>query len=107
MLRFTYFSRDLLAAFEFLVLLANFATLVPFLTSGVAAAVLCWRPGPIRPERDRRWTLGCAMGATAFLTYALVRVDAAVRTWGLLVVVAGVPLYILKTRRRTADPVVT
>ena len=68
MLLFTYFSRDLLAAFEFLVLLANFATLVPFLTSGV---------------------------------------DAAVRTWGLLVVVAGVPLYILKTRRRTADPVVT
>lgn len=68
MLLFTYFSRDLLAAFEFLVLLANFATLVPFLTSGVAAAV---------------------------------------RTWGLLVVVAGVPLYILKTRRRTADPVVT
>ena len=106
LLLFTYFSRDLLAAFEWLVLLANFATLVPYLTSGIAAVVICWRPGRLLPERDRRWTLGCALGATVFLAYALVHVDAAVRTWGLLVVVAGAPLYILQTRRRGAGPLV-
>ena len=106
LLLFTYFSRDLLAAFEWLVLLANFATLVPYLTSGIAAVVICWRPGRLLPERDRRWTLWCALGATVFLAYALVHVDAAVRSWGLLVVVAGVPLYILQTRRRGAGPLV-
>ena len=101
LLLFTYFAGTLLKAFELLVLLANYAVLVPYIASAVAAIVLCWRPGRIAPEGERRWTLACAIGATVFMLFAITQVGTEALKWGSIVIVAGIPLYILLTRRRT------
>lgn len=96
----TYFSNSLLQAFDKLVLLANFAILLIYAASAAAAVWLAWRPGVISPEPERLRLRLVGVGAFAFLAWATANVGIETVTWGSLVVVLGVPLYILKTRAR-------
>ena len=97
---FTYFSNTVLQAFDKLVLLANFSILLMYLSSATAAVALSWSAGRITPERERRRLRLIALAATAFVLWAIANLDRATLSWGSLVVVLGVPMYIFKTRGR-------
>lgn len=97
---FTYFSHSLLQAFDKLVLLANFGILLVYLTSGAATVRLSWMPGRVSPEPVRRRLVVVGAAATLFVAWAIANVGLETLGWGSLVVVLGVPIYILKTRAR-------
>ena len=96
----TYFSQTLLQAFEKLVLLANFGILLMYLLCAAAAVVLCWTPGRVTPERERKWLRAVAVGGFAFVGWVIANIDVGTLAWGSLVVVLGVPMYIFGTRER-------
>lgn len=93
-----YFSRSLLGVFNFVVLLAVLTTLLPHLYSAGAELLLARRERAADPARSRRaqWTAAIAF---AFVLFAIYGAGAEVVMWGVLVVLAGIPLYVwFKTR---------
>ena len=94
MLLLLYFKQSLLAAFTFLVLLANLGTLFPYLYNAAAALMLARRDPDAWPAPVRRRMQVMAFVCFAFLVWSTYGVGADVVFWGFLVSVAGVPLYI-------------
>jgi APA family basic amino acid/polyamine antiporter len=82
-----YFSRSLLAVFDFIVLLSVLTTLLPHLLATAAEFALAGSEG----------TRARIVAAIAFLfiLYTMYGVGWTVLGWGALLVVAGFPLYVL------------
>ncbi len=85
-----YFSRSLLAVFDFVVLLAVLITLLPHLLAAAAEFVLARRAG----STGRHPRLVATM-AFLFVLYAMYGVGWAVIGWGTLAIIAGLPLYVI------------
>ncbi|MEJ7811674.1 MAG: amino acid permease [Gemmatimonadaceae bacterium] len=98
-----YFTRSLLAVFDFIVLLAVLTTLLPHLTAAAAEWMLARRDASRYTPAERRRAGIVAPVAFAFVMYTIYGVGAEVALWGFLVVLAGTPLYIRFATRR-ADP---
>lgn len=94
-----YFSQTLLEAFDFIVLLAVLTTLLPHLLAAAAEFALA-RRGAVRVRGDR------VVAAIAFLfvLYTMYGVGWSVIGWGTVLVVAGLPLYlVLRAGREGGD----
>ena len=89
-----YFSKSLLSAFTFLVLLANLGTLFPYIYNAAAALMLARRDPDAWPLAVRRRMQVTAVACFAFLVWTTYGVGQEVVFWGFLVLTAGVPLYI-------------
>ncbi|MFL5579977.1 MAG: APC family permease [Gemmatimonadaceae bacterium] len=100
-----YFSKSLLAVFNFVVLLAVLTTLLPHLYSAAAELLLAGREAardPAAAPRARR-ARRVAFVAFAFVLFAIYGAGPEVVMWGTLVVLAGMPLYAwFKTREQGA-----
>jgi APA family basic amino acid/polyamine antiporter len=95
------FSRTLLETFDFIVLLAVWTTLVPHLFAAAAELVLA-RRDPARYTRvERRRAHVVAPIAFVAVLGFIYGAGADVGRWGFLVLMAGTPLYIGLTTRRT------
>ena len=90
-----YFSRSLLAVFDFIVLLSVLITLLPHLLAAAAEFALSSKTGS--EGRNARIIAGIAF---LFILYAMYGTGWAVIGWGTLVIVAGLPLYAILKRSR-------
>jgi APA family basic amino acid/polyamine antiporter len=89
-----YFSKSLLGVFNFIVLLAVLTTLLPHLTVSAAELLLARRDSARYSPRARRRAHIVAPIAFLFVLYTIYGVGAETAFWGLLVVLAGTPLYV-------------
>jgi APA family basic amino acid/polyamine antiporter len=92
------YTRGLVGAFTFMILLATLATLIPYVFSSLAALLV---RGEATAARRANETGIFVTAALAFL-YALWAIAGSGRDavfWGFLLVVAGLPLYVVMVRR--------
>jgi len=96
---FMNYTRGLVAAFTFLILLATLATLVPYIFSSMADLLITVRRGS---ESRLRSALAPAAVAAAAFAYSIVAVIGSGRDavfWGFLLIIAGLPVYVAMTWR--------
>jgi APA family basic amino acid/polyamine antiporter len=95
-----YFTRSLLAVFNFVVLLAVLLTLLPHLAAMAAAAALARREaGGLTADGGRRTAVVAGL-ACVFVLFTIYGVGAEAAAWGAVAMAAGVPVYLLLRRRR-------
>ena len=83
------YNRSLVDLFTFSVLLSTAATLLPYL---IGALAWVWRGTGLA-------TRVAASGALAFSLYAFVGIGSEALLWGVVLVAAGVPVYLWQQRR--------
>lgn len=93
------YTRGLVGAFTFLILLATLATLVPYLFSSMTEFVLVLRERAAAPAR-LAGRLVVSLVAFAYAVWAVAGSGRDTVYWGFLLLVAGLPLYVLMTWRR-------
>jgi APA family basic amino acid/polyamine antiporter len=91
------YSRGLVDLFTFTILLATLSTLTPY--------AFCSLAGIILHRRDARmaWSAGASLASALAFAYALYAIGGAgpdVVFWGYLLVMAGLPLYVVVASRR-------
>ncbi len=87
------YTRGLVAAFTFMILLATLATLIPYVFSSLAAFLLRAPSG----DRGSRLGLGAAIVAGIAFLYSLWAIGGSGEEavfWGFLLIVAGLPVYV-------------
>jgi APA family basic amino acid/polyamine antiporter len=94
------YAKGLVAAFEFLILLATLTTLIPYAASAAADYVL-HRRAVEQGTETRKWkTLIVAAIAFVFSIFAIIGSGLEVVAYGSLLLIAGLPVYYW-TRKRT------
>lgn len=92
------YSRGLVGAFTFLIMLSTLGTLVPYLLSAIAELRHSWRSA-------RGWA-GVALAAALYCVFAIIGSGAEALLWGALLFASGVPIYYL-VRARTPPAAAT
>lgn len=91
------YSRGLIAAFTFLIMLSTLGTLVPYLLSALAELRHSWRSA-------RGWA-GVAMLAAVFSIFAIIGSGLEALVWGAVLFASGVPLfYLVRASKGAAAP---
>jgi APA family basic amino acid/polyamine antiporter len=88
------YSRGLVGAFTFLILLSTVASLLPYLFSCMAELRHSWRSA-------RGWA-GVALLAGLFAIFAVIGSGLEALSWGVALFASGVPLYFILRRTRQA-----
>jgi APA family basic amino acid/polyamine antiporter len=100
---FMNYTRGLVGAFTFLILLATLATLVPYVFSSMTELLVAVRQGF---TGGLRRVLGPAAVAVAAFIYSVVAVIGSGRDavyWGFVLILVGLPIYVVMiSRRRSA-----
>ena len=94
----TNYTKGLVAAFTFIILLSTLTVLLPYVLSSLALVVASIRQG----SGTRGRTLGLALagvGATIYSLWMVVGAGTRVIVWGSALLAAGVPAYFLARRR--------
>jgi APA family basic amino acid/polyamine antiporter len=95
------YTRGLVAAFELLILLSTLTTLLPYALATLAEVVLQFRDK--RQGLDlSRVSLVIALGAFIFSLFAIVGSGLEIAAYGCILLLAGVPVYLLTGKRRRA-----
>ena len=94
------FTRGLVDAFTFMILLATLATLFPYILSSMALLVID-RPAPGAAAR-RTWLPLVAAVAFIYSIWAIYGSGRDAVFWGFLLIIAGLPLYVAMVKRRPA-----
>jgi len=84
-------------AFTFMILLATLATLLPYVFSSMTAVLLTLRDGSGTRRAAQR--LIVAVIGFAFSLWAIAGAGTDVVYWGFLLLIAGLPMYILMRRK--------
>jgi basic amino acid/polyamine antiporter, APA family len=92
------FARGLVGAFTFMILLATLATLIPYIFS--AMAVLLVRADASRGRAVGAGLFIAAVGAFIYGMWAIVGAGRDAVYWGFLLIMAGLPLYVIMKHRR-------
>jgi APA family basic amino acid/polyamine antiporter len=90
------YSRGLIGAFTFLILLSTLGTLVPYLLCAIAELRHSWRSA-------RGWA-GVALLAGFYAIFAILGSGLEALLWGAALFASGVPIYFL-VRQKTPDAV--
>ncbi len=93
------FTRGLVDAFTFMILLATLATLFPYILSSMALLVID-RPAPGAVRRT--WLPLVAAVAFVYSIWAIYGSGRDAVFWGFLLIIAGLPLYVAMVKRRPA-----
>lgn len=91
-------SRSLVSLFTFIILLSTLSTLVPYSFCSLAGFILQRRRGQ---ERRLPWSTGAAVIASLAFLYSLWAIGGAgtdVISWGFLLLMAGLPVYVWVAR---------
>ncbi len=89
------YTRGLIGAFTFLLMMATVTALGPLLLSAVAELRHSWRSAA-------GWS-GVALLAAAYIAFAIVGSGWEVMAWGAVLIAAGAPLFVV-SRQRSASP---
>lgn len=97
------FTKGLIGAYTFILLLATLTTVVPYAFAAMASLVLEARDKTISAGQRRREGL---IAVLAFLVCLWVIANAGHETvyWGFLLLLAGIPVYVAVTRQRQTSP---
>jgi APA family basic amino acid/polyamine antiporter len=99
------YQKQLVALFTFAILLSTATTVLPYLVCSFAALRLH------QPSRSRGRAIAqvvVALAAAAFSTWCLISTGAQTLAWGVVLLLAGAPLYFWRKRRKIAPlPAVT
>ncbi|HSC28406.1 MAG TPA: amino acid permease, partial [Vicinamibacterales bacterium] len=93
------YTRGLVDLFTFIILLATLSTLVPYVFSSLA--VFLWRPMPGQPSH--KLSTGAAIVAALAFAYALWAIGGAGADtvyWGFILLLCGLPVYVVVVRGR-------
>ncbi|ANP47628.1 amino acid permease [Candidatus Viadribacter manganicus] len=90
----TNYSRGLIGAFTFLVMVSTVATLLPYFFSAAAELRHSWRSA-------RGWA-GVALLAALYSLFAIIGSGLEVMVWGTLMFLSGVPIYYLVRANKSA-----
>jgi APA family basic amino acid/polyamine antiporter len=88
------YSRGLIGAFTFLIMLSTLGTLVPFLLCSIAELRQSWRSA-------RGWA-GVAMLAALFSVFAILGSGLEAFAWGVALFLSGVPVFFLVRQKHRA-----
>lgn len=88
------YSRGLMGAFTFLLMMSTITVLAPLLVSALAELRHSWRAA-------RGWAIVAAF-AGVYALFAIIGSGAEVIGWGVVLLIAGLPLYALLKHRRNA-----
>jgi len=94
MLLATNYSRGLIGAFTFLVMVSTVSTLLPYFFSAAAELRYSWRSA-------RGWA-GIALLAALYALFAMIGSGIEALAWGTLLFLGGVPIYYLVRERKAA-----
>jgi APA family basic amino acid/polyamine antiporter len=95
----TNYTRGLVAEFTFIILLSTLATLVAYAFSSMALAVSSLRAPERLRGRRLAGQLSVALLAFAYSLWAIVGAGRDALFWGLLLLLAGVPIHLWLVRR--------
>jgi APA family basic amino acid/polyamine antiporter len=95
------YTRGLVAAFEMLILLSTLTTLLPYALAALAEIVLQYRD-KAQGIDGSRVGLVVAIGALLFSLFAIVGSGLEIAVYGCVLLLAGIPVYLLTGRRRRA-----
>ena len=95
----TNYTKGLVGAFTFLILLATLGSLVPYACSMIAFVVLGRREG----RRIPAGRLAVALLALAYAVWAIASTGSAALLWGVVLLLAGIPVYLWMVRGRAPD----
>lgn len=97
------YTRGLVDLFTFIILLATLSTLVPYAFSALAVFLVPERPGAPSP---RPKLLASVTAGLAFVYSAWAMAGAGMEAvyWGFLLLICGLPVYVLITRRAPGAP---
>ena len=98
------YTRGLVEAFTFLILLATLATLVPYVFSTLTELLLALRAGEGAPFRRRAVRLSTCAVAFAYSVWAIAGAGRDAVFWGFLLLVAGLPVFVVMRWRHPARP---
>jgi APA family basic amino acid/polyamine antiporter len=90
------YTRGLVELFTFFILLSTLNTLIPYVFSSLALFLLPERGGDTLP----RGIAAAAVMAFAYSIWAMAGAGAETIYWGFLLLIAGLPVYVLIVRRR-------
>ena len=93
------YTRGLVAAFEMLILLSTLTTLLPYALAALAEIVLQYRDKALGVDVSRVG-LVVAIGALLFSLFAIVGSGLEIAAYGCLLLLAGIPIYLLTAERR-------
>ncbi len=93
------YTRGLVQAFTFMILLATLATLLPYVFSSMTAALLALRDRSATRHLGAR--LIVAVIGFAFSLWAIAGAGKDVVYWGFLLLICGLPVYILMRRKHS------
>lgn len=89
----TNYTRGLIGAFTFLVMMSTITVLAPLLISTAAEVKHSWRTAPV-------WAL-VALGGSAYSVFAILGSGLETIAWGVVLTAAGLPAYLLGRRPKT------
>lgn len=90
------YSRGMIGAFTFLIMLSTLGSLVPYVLCAVAELRQSWRSA-------RGWA-GVALGAGVFSVFAILGSGLEALFWGAMLFLSGAPVYFLVRAKRAASP---
>lgn len=96
------FTEGLLGAFEFLILLATLATLLPYVLSSMTALMLALRERGVAGSGSQIGRMTIASLAFGFSLWAIIGAGPGTVFWGFVLIVLGLPVYAIM-RYRSAD----
>ncbi|MEM7360318.1 MAG: amino acid permease [Pseudomonadota bacterium] len=85
------YSRGLIGAFMFLIMMSTLTFMIPLLASSIAELRYSWRSA-------RGWA-GVAAGAAVYSVFAILGSGFEVIMWGIVLLIIGVPIYYLVNQR--------
>jgi len=98
------YTRGLVEQFTFIIMLATFTCLVPYIFCSLSELVIYIR-NPDRFEgRPLRSLLPLSIPAFLYSVWALTGLERRILLWGCLLLAAGIPLYLWLGKTRRADP---
>lgn len=90
------YSRGLIGAFMFLIMMSTLTFMIPLLASSIAELRYSWRSA-------RGWA-GIAAGAAIYSVFAILGSGFEVIMWGIVLLIIGVPIFYMVNRRDETTP---
>ena len=99
------YTKGLVEQFQFMILLGTLTSLVPYALVAASYVLLVIRRKEVMTRGDWVWVLAPALLAFVFSLLAIIGAGETVVFWGLVLLLAGVPLYVWNvwTRIKNGD----
>jgi len=99
------YTRGLVGAFTFLILLATLATLLPYVLSSMTALMMALRERGVAGAGSQAGRMAVASLAFGFSLWAIIGAGESTVYWGFVLIIVGLPVYaLMRYRTGSASP---